>query len=121
MKVKHHKKIDKNIMKHVDILDQIKIVVTQPMPGNFAVHFEPYDRKKHVVIDEKAKETMDAKITEKAKALSARDPKTKMFIEEFAGRLLSELFRVELAVLEDVPETPTDPYAEIKKKYRFIH
>ncbi len=115
------KKIDMNIMKRVDILDQVKVMVTQPMPGNFAVSFEPYDRKQHVVIDEKAKAVMDEKITEKAKALVAKDPNTKEFIREFAGRLLSELYRVELAILEDVPESPTDPYADIRKKYRFIH
>ncbi len=110
------KKID--IMKHVDILDQVKVIVTQPMPGHFAIDFEPHDRTKQVIIDSKAKMVMDQKISEKTVGRPAKDPNTLEYIKEFAGKLLSELFRVQLAALETIPDAPKDPYQDIKSKFR---
>ncbi len=109
------KKFD--IMNHVDILDQVKVIVTQPMPGNFAISFEPYDVTKQVIIDSSAHEAMNQQITEKAGGRSAKDPNTVEYIKEFAGKLLSELFRTQLAILEEIKDAPKDPYESFRRKF----
>ncbi len=60
---------------------------------------------------------MNQRITEKARAMDIRDPKLMRYIEEFVGRLISELGRHDLVILEDAPDSPDDPYAKVRKQY----
>jgi hypothetical protein len=106
------------IMKHVDILDQVTIhVFRMPNTARFEVQIEPVDKNKNVVFDEDALRVMNEKITEKAAQFEARDPRAKDYIEEFIARLTSELYRNGLVELQEVEE-PKDPYQEIKDKYK---
>ena len=112
------KSSDFEIMNHIDILDQIQIDVFRiPNTANFEVEISCLDRTKNVVFDEKALRVMNQKITEKAAQFEARDPRAKTYIEEFVGRLTSELFRNGLAEIEDIPDA-VDPYEDLRRRFK---
>jgi hypothetical protein len=106
-----------NIMKHVSILDQIRIHILQPTPGNVEVHFECLDNTKNVIIDQKALKEMNHQITERTKDMSANDPKTLKYIEEFVAKLLEALWQNGLVELIEPNENPSDPYEDLRKQY----
>ena len=107
------------IMKHVDILELIRIHVFRiPNTPKFEVEIECIERDKNLVFDEDALRVMNHKITEKAAQFEARDPRAKNYIEEFVARLTSELHRNGLVELEEVPESAPDPYADMRRKYK---
>lgn len=115
------KKID--ILKNVEFLDLVRIHVLRghPVPGDlypFRVEFEPLDKSKRVVFDESEFRTMNQVLSEKATQFHPNDPRFKGYIEEFAGRLASELYRNGLAELEEIPDAPSDPYADLRKQFR---
>ena len=107
-------KID--VMSHVNISEMMNITAFRiGQTGKFVVDIRCLDVSKKVVIDPKALETMNSKITEKAAQFEARDPRAKTYIEEFVSRMLPELQRVGLLEIIDIPDEPEDPYAEFKK------
>lgn len=84
--------------------------------GEFVVDIVPLDKHKRFVMDPKAMETMNEQITSKCRVLEARDPRTRLYIEEMVSRLITELNRVGLCQIEDVPEME-DPYKAIRQKF----
>lgn len=107
------------IMKHVDILELIRVHVFRvPNTARFEVEIESIDKNKNVVFDEDALRIMNQKITEKAAQFEARDPRAKHYIEEYVARLTGELHRNGLMELEEVPDEASDPYADLRKRYR---
>lgn len=112
-----------NIMKHVDLLDLVRVEVNRiPGTGQFRVFIEAIDKEKKVVMDPSAQKTLNNKITSicKEKNLSALDPNTIGYIKEFVGRVVSELARNGLVELADYEDRPDDPYAEIRKEFSKI-
>jgi hypothetical protein len=111
-----------NIMKHVDILELMRIHVYRPnpfLPGAFQVDLESLDKTKQVVLDERASKKLNEIIVEKCKQFNdARDPRVTSYIEEFVAKMCSEWHRAGLLVLDDIPEASSDPYAEVKKAFR---
>lgn len=106
----------------IDILDLINIEVysgmpTQADPAPIRVEITALDKTKNVIIDTDALRVMNERITERAKTMDIRDPKLKKYVEEFVGRLVSELGRHDLAVLEEAPDSPDDPYVKLRKQY----
>lgn len=111
-----------DIIKHVDILELIRIHVFRGEPSRkdplpYMVEIEPLDKTKKIVFDEKALEVLNRKLTEKAQTFEdGRDPRIKDYIQEFVGRMVSELARNGLVGLEDIGDAPEDPYAHIRKQ-----
>lgn len=115
------KKID--ILKSVDILDLIKVKVykskpTSEDPSPVRVVIETIEKTKKVIFDESALDILNKKLSERVATMSYYDPKTLGYIEEFAGRMVSELYRHGLVELEDIPEASGDPYGEVKKHFK---
>jgi hypothetical protein len=107
------------IMKHIDVLELIRIHVFRiPNTPRFEVEIESIDKNKNVVFDEDALRIMNQKITERAAQFEARDPRAKTYIEEFIARLTSELHRNGLMELEEISDEPSDPYADLRKQYK---
>lgn len=109
------------ILKHVDILDLIRVHVLPERfydrhTGKFTVLLESVDPHKQVVIDEKASATLNEEVVKRASTFEARDPRAAKFIEEFVSRMVSELYRNGLVVLEDVQDAPSDPYQAAKEQ-----
>lgn len=101
----------------VNIAELLTIsALNRPGTGEFVVDIVPLDKEKRFIMDPKASATMNEKITEKCRTLDARDPRTKLYIEEMVSRLVTELHRVGLCDLEDVPEME-DPYKSIRQKF----
>lgn len=111
-----------DVMKHVDILELVKIDVYRPniyKPGEIAVKLIPFDKSKQVVVDPDELRQLEEKITEKCQQFDdARDPRVGKYIEEFVGRICSDWHRMGLLLLEDIPDAPEDPYAEAKKNVK---
>jgi hypothetical protein len=105
-------------MNHVDILDLIKINVNQLFNGEVTVDLECLEQGKQVVLDEDALKYLNNVLTEKAKNMSISNPNTLQYIKEFVGRMLSELSRNGLVVLEEISDTPQDPYRTAKNLYK---
>ena len=110
------------IMKNVDFLDLVEIVVyrgspTKENPCPLMVHFEPNDKGKNIVFDPAALKTLNDNITDRVleMSLSLYDPNTIEYIKEFIGRLVSEMHRNGVVVLDDVGEGDSDPYASVRK------
>ena len=106
-----------DIMKHVDVLDLVTVKLYMPRPGFIAVDVRCHDEDKQVVFDPDALKKLNEVITEKVKGLDPRHPNVGGYIKEFVGKMLSELYRSGLAVIEDIPESKEDPYEEIRKQY----
>lgn len=112
------KKVNMQVMNKVDILDLVHIHVFRiPNTARFEVQIEAIEKNKNVIFDEDALKIMNQKITEKAAQFEARDPRAKDYIQEFVGRMTSELYRNGLVALDIVTDEPDDPYADIRKKY----
>lgn len=114
------KRID--ILKNVEFLDLVRIHVykgqaTREDPFPFRVEFECLDKNKRVVFDASEFTRMNLILTEKSQQFHPADPRLKGYIEEFCGRLASELYRNGLCELEEVPEGKEDPYALERRKY----
>jgi len=105
-------------MESVDILDRIHIIVFQHTAGHFDVTFECREKDKQIVLDSKALATMEQKVMDLCRDKNAADPNTRGYIEEYIGRLLTEYHKLGLAVIEDVPDAPSDPYQALRKKYK---
>jgi hypothetical protein len=112
------------IMKNVDILDLVKInvlkgVPTKADPAPIRVQIEPVDSEYNVVFDEEALNVLNNKIAEFVidKQMSIGDEKTFSYIEEFVARMVSELHRNGLVELQEVGDTPDDPYKDLRNKY----
>lgn len=117
------KKAKNNILKNVDFLDLVRIHVYpgQPHPTDrhpFRIEFESVDKTKRVVFDESSIRKMNEILTEKASQFHPSDPRVRGYLEEFAGRLASELYRNGLVELDDIPDAPDDPYTQAKKSVR---
>lgn len=111
-----------NLLDNVGFLDRVRIHVYpgKPNPGDnypFRVEFESLDNTKKVVFDESSLKRMNEILTEKASQFHPTDPRLRGYIEEFVGRLTTELYRNGLVALEEIPDAPDDPYASVKKKF----
>jgi len=114
------KKVD--LLNNVDFLDRVRIHIYpgKPSPGDhypFRIEFQSLDESKRVIFDESALKKMNEVLTEKAGQFHPSDPRVRGYLEEFAGRLAMELYRNGLADLEDLPDGPEDPYANIRKQF----
>ena len=112
------------VMQHVDILDLVNINVArgQPTPIDpvpIRVFVEPVDRTKNVVFDESALKVLNNKMSEfvLSRQLDIRDDNTFKYIEEFVGRMVTELYKNGLMALEDVGDEPDDPYQDVRNMY----
>ena len=103
-------------MKHVNIADLIKITIYQGK-SNFDVQIDCLDPKKNIVFDEKALQTFNEQLTDRCRGMSAGDPKTQKYIEEFTYRMITELARNGLVELEDAKEQDDDHYKKMRNKY----
>lgn len=113
------KKINMQVMNKVDILDLVRIHVFRlPNTPSFEVEIEPLDKNKNVIFDEDALRVMNEKVSEKAAQFEARDPRAKDYIQEFVGRMTSELYRNGLVSLEVVTDEPDDPYVDMRNKFK---
>lgn len=108
-----------DIMKHVDVLDLIKINVYRPnifKPTEFQVDLECLEKDKQVVVDEDELQTLNRILTEKCREFEdARDPRVVGYIEEFVGKMCQEWHTAGLLVIEEIKDTPKDPYKEAKE------
>lgn len=112
-----------NILANVDILDLVVINVfkgtpTLQDPSPFVVTVDPLDQTKKVVFDPSALKVLNDKLTEKIAGSDAKDLNTVGFIKEFAGKMISGLYKNGLVIIEDIPDAVDDPYAEAKKQFR---
>ena len=109
------------IMNHVNISELLTIIANRiPHTANFEVSIIPLDPHKRLVFDPSALAKMNQMITEKASHFEARDPRVKLYIEEFVSRLLPEFQRTNLISYEDIPEGVTDHYKDIRTKYKGV-
>lgn len=109
------KKVD--IMKNVQFSDLVRIEVFEITPRNFSVNFDCIDKYKKVVFDEGSLKVFNNKLTEKCRQMVSSDPKTRIYISEFAARLSDELYRNGLCEIVDVGEAKEDFYADLRKQY----
>lgn len=111
-----------NPLKHIDILDLVTIDLyhtgVATMPGHVSVSFTPLEVTKRVIFDESAKKVLEEKILERAANKDLKDPKIANYIKEFAGRMLSELYKNGLVLLEEIPDAPNDPYWQVKQQLK---
>lgn len=98
-----------DIMKHVDILDQIRIHVMHVGKGFINLQIETIDSSKRVVIDQAAKKTLEEEIIKKV-AEQKWSETTRNYIEEYAARMISSLHKNGLVEIDDLPDAPDDPY-----------
>lgn len=101
-----------HVMDSVDILDRVTIHIFQPKPGHFTVDFTCKEQNKQLVFDEQALKTLQKTIAERARELklTSNHENTRGFLEEFTGRLVKEYYKVNLVVIEDIPEGVEDHY-----------
>jgi hypothetical protein len=112
-----------NPLKHVDIIDLVTINIYRgpSVPGDvnpLTVDISPIDPTKRLIWDTDAIKTLNTKLTEKIAGTELNHPNTVQYITQFAGSMLSELYRNGLVLFEDLPDSPDDPYAEAKRQYR---
>lgn len=101
----------------VSVADLVTLTVNHVGRGHMMVDIIPLDKSKRVVFDPDALKAMNEKIVEKVREFDIRDPRAKQYIEEFVWRMLPEMDRCGLMVVEDIPEAPDDPYQAIRRKY----
>ena len=111
-----------NILKHVEFLDLVRIHVYRAPPEKndkfpLRIEFEPLDKTKKIVFDETELKKMNEILTEKAQQFHPSDPRLKMYIEEFAARVVTELYRSGLVELIENGDSPENPYAHLRKQY----
>jgi hypothetical protein len=110
------------ILKHVDVLDLIKVEVFTPniyKPGDIQVDLVALEKDKRVVIDDSALKSLNQTLYERCQQFEdARDPKVKEYIKEFVGRMCSEWHRNGLLEIEDIPEGVTDHYEDARRQAR---
>jgi hypothetical protein len=105
-----------DILNHVEMKDLVSIHVFRIAgTGQFDVQIVPHDTTKRFVIDEKAKQTMEDELTRRTAILNANDPKAKEYMEEFTMKLITELQKHKLCDIEVVPDSPEDPYSDLRK------
>lgn len=115
-----------NILKHVDILDLVTITVFRgkPTPGDLnplVVTLDPIDVSKRLEWDTDALKVLNKKLSDKMKDSDVHNPNTITYIKEFAGKMLSELYKNGLVIISDIPDAPEDPYQAAKKAIQKIN
>ena len=109
----------KNALKNVSIADLVTVHIFKGIPTEFdkmpyEVVVDCLDRTKRVVFDVDALKVVNQKVTEKVQQFKdGRDPKVVEYIKEFVTRMLVELHKNGLVILEDIPEAE-DPYASVR-------
>jgi len=113
------------VMTHVDILDLVKINVfkgtpTPIDPNPIRISIDPIDRNKNLVFDDGALNVLNRKMAEFVieRGLSIKEETTFRYVEEFVGRMLSELHKNGLVLLEEAPDAPEDPYKDVRSQYK---
>lgn len=109
-----------HVMDSVDILDRVDILLFQPAPGHFTVDFSCKEKDKQLVVDTDMLREMERKITElcQQRGLSVNSEeidKTRGFIQEYIGRFIQKCHKMNLAVIEDVPQGSDDHYEHLRK------
>lgn len=107
----------------IDILDLVNVTVVRLPPKGpqdlapMSIEIIPHEENKMVIIDEKAMEVLNSKLTERSAQLQLdpRNPQTFSYLQEFVGRMISELYRNGLLELENVPDAVSDQYAKVRK------
>jgi hypothetical protein len=112
-----------NILTNVDLSDLVVVNVykgtpTLQDPNPFVVAIDPIDSTKKVVFDSSALKTLNNRLTEKLAGADSTNPNTIQYIKEFVTKMASEFYKNGLLVLEDIPDSPDDPYQEAKKMFR---
>lgn len=112
-----------NILKHVDLLDLITVNIfrgqaTVGDPNPYVISVVPLDQTKRVVFDADALKALNNKLTEKIHGKNPSDPNTISYMKEFASRMISELYRNGLVLLEDIPDAKDDPYEQARKMFK---
>jgi hypothetical protein len=108
------------ILKNVDISELIRIHVfrDKPTPQDkmpYRVVVESLEKDKRVVFDPDALKVLNQKVTENAQRFDdGRDPRVAEYIKEFISKMISELHRNGLVVLENIPDGPEDHYASLR-------
>ena len=111
------------ILKNVDILDLVRIHIFrgQPTKGDplpYRIEIQSIDESKRVIFDESALKVLNHRLTENVQKFDdGRDPRVRDYIEEFVGRMLTELYRNGLVELEEIPDSPDDPYADVRNRH----
>jgi hypothetical protein len=112
-----------DVLKHVSILDLLVVNVFRGMPSKedpypLAISIDPLEQTKRFVIDESAQKVLNQKLTEKLQGSDPRNPNTIEYAKEFVSKMLEELHRSGLCLIEDMPEASEDPYDFVRKKYK---
>lgn len=105
------------ILNKVDINDLIEINISRPTLDTISITLDAIEPGMKVVIDSKALETLNNKLTSKAKGLQPSDPKTIMYLEEFCAKMLTELHKHDLVILEEASDSPEDHYKKWRDEY----
>jgi hypothetical protein len=111
------------ILTNVDILELLIINVykgtpTRQDPCPLMVTIDPIDRNKRFVIDTSAQQVLNNALTEKLKDSDPRNPNTFQYAKEFVGKMVSELHRSGLCLIEDIPDSSDDPYKQVRKMFK---
>lgn len=120
--MENHMSKNRDLLSNVDFAERVKIRIFQGAPSQgdpypFRVEVNSIDETKHVVFDTSALKKMNEILTEKAAQFNPSDPKLRDYLKEFVGRMVTELYRNDLVVLEDLPDQPDDPYEKIRKNF----
>lgn len=112
-----------NILKHVDILDLVVVNIFKGKaslhdPNPIVVSVDPIDPAKRVVFDPDALKVLNDKLTEKIRGSDSTNPNTIQYVKEFAGKMISALYKNGLVIIEDMPEAADDPYAAARKMHK---
>lgn len=112
-----------NPLKHVDILDLVVVNIFKGKPSlqdpnPIVVAIDPIDPEKRVVFDPDALKVLNNKLTEKIRGSDSTNPNTIQYVKEFAGKMVSALYKNGLVLIEDIPDAAEDPYAAARKMHK---
>ena len=115
--------MNNNLLNNVDILDLVVVNVFKGQPSRedpfpLIISIDPLEQNKRFVIDTSAQEVLNNKLTEKLKDADPRNPNTISYAKEFIGKMITELHRSGLCLIEDIPEAKDDPYSEVRKLFK---
>jgi hypothetical protein len=87
-------------------------------PVPYRIFVEAIEKGKRVVFDSDALRVFNHRLTENAQRFDdGRDPRVKTYLEEFASKMISELARNGLIIIEDLPDASDDPYAAVRNMH----
>jgi len=113
--------MSKSLLKNIDILDLIRIHVYKERPRKndaapIGVNIECVEKGKKIVFDEKSLKALNEQATIQAAKFDIRDQNVLNYVEEFVARMVSAFHKNGLVEIVDIPDSPDDPYANIRKE-----